>query len=110
MTNVVLGLLYPADYTSPVSTRVSNALLVGEIIGQLFFGVMTDRIGRKTAIVTTTLFIALGSLIGTAANGANGSVDGLFWCLTFARGITGVGACKLFHLMTQMLTTFRCRW
>jgi len=91
MTNVVLALIYPTSYTSPVSTRVSNALLVGEIIGQLFFGVMTDRIGRKTAIVTTTIFIALGSLIGTAAHGANGSVDGLFWCLTFARGITGVG-------------------
>ncbi|KZP00663.1 MFS Git1p-like glycerophosphoinositol permease [Calocera viscosa TUFC12733] len=91
MTNVVLALIYPTSYTSPVSTRVSNALLVGEILGQIFFGLMTDRIGRKTAIVTTTLFIALGSLIGTAAHGANGSVDGLFWCLTFARGITGVG-------------------
>ncbi|KZT52149.1 MFS general substrate transporter [Calocera cornea HHB12733] len=91
MTNVVLALIYPTSYTSAVSTRVSNALLVGEIIGQIFFGIMTDRIGRKTAIVTTTLFIALGSLIGTAAHGANGSVDGLFWCLTFARGITGVG-------------------
>jgi len=91
MTNVVLGLLYPADYTSPVSTRVSNALLVGEIIGQIFFGLLTDRIGRKTAIVSTTIFIALGALIGTAAHGANGSVQGLFWCLTFARGITGIG-------------------
>lgn len=30
MTNVVLKKLYPKEYTSAVSTRVSNALLIGE--------------------------------------------------------------------------------
>lgn len=38
MTNVLLKKEYPKDYTSTVSTRVSNALLVGEIIGQIVIG------------------------------------------------------------------------
>lgn len=38
MTNVLLKKEYPKEYTSTVSTRVSNALLVGEIIGQVVIG------------------------------------------------------------------------
>lgn len=38
MTNVVLKKEYAKEYTSTVSTRVSNALLVGEIIGQITVG------------------------------------------------------------------------
>ena len=60
------------------------------IIGQVIVGLICDRIGRKAALVITTLLIVIGATIGTAAHGANGSVSGLFWCLTFARGITGV--------------------
>lgn len=62
----------------------------GAIIGQIVVGVICDRIGRKIALVATTLLIIIGATIGTAAHGANGSVQGLFWCLTFARGITGI--------------------
>ncbi|KAI0307756.1 MFS Git1p-related glycerophosphoinositol permease [Multifurca ochricompacta] len=91
MTNVVLKRLYPKDYTSSVSTRVSNSLLVGAIIGQLLVGVVCDRLGRKVALVFTTLVIVLGATLGTAAHGAHGSAKGLFWFLTFARGITGIG-------------------
>jgi len=91
MTNVVFKKLYPKDYTSDVSTRVSNALLVGAIIGQIFVGLICDRIGRKTALVCTTLLIVIGATLGTVAHGAHGSVQGLFWFMTFARGITGVG-------------------
>ena len=76
MSNVVFTNLYPTEYTSLVSTRVSNALLVGAIIGQLSTGLVCDRIGRKAAIVGATLFIILGSILGTAAHGANGSVQG----------------------------------
>lgn len=46
--------------------------------------------GRKVALVSTTLLIVLGATLGTAAHGANGSALGLFWFLTVARGITGV--------------------
>lgn len=105
---MVFKRLYPKVYTASVSTRVSNALLVGEctfsdgilpriylsylgaIIGQLFVGLVCDRMGRKVALVFTTLVIVLGATLGTAAHGAHGSAKGLFWFLTFARGITGI--------------------
>ncbi|KAI0080258.1 MFS Git1p-like glycerophosphoinositol permease [Panus rudis PR-1116 ss-1] len=91
MSNVVFKKLYPHDYTSDVSTRVSNSLLVGAIIGQVLVGLICDRIGRKVALVGTTLLIVIGATLGTAAHGAHGSAQGLFWFLTFSRGITGIG-------------------
>jgi MFS family permease len=62
----------------------------GTIIGQLLVGLVCDRMGRKDALVITTLFIIVGATLGTAAHGVNGSAKGLFWFLTFARGITGI--------------------
>ncbi|KAI9445252.1 major facilitator superfamily domain-containing protein [Lactarius indigo] len=89
--NVIFERLYPNDYTPAVATRVSNAMLVGALIGQLFIGLVCDRIGRKVALVFTTLLIVLGATLGTAAHGAHGSAKGLFWFLTFSRGLTGIG-------------------
>jgi len=91
MANVVFERLYPEEYTPTVATRVSNALLVGAIIGQLLVGLVCDRIGRKVALVFTTLIIIMGATLGTAAHGAHGSAKGLFWFLTFSRGLTGIG-------------------
>ncbi|KAF8078515.1 MFS Git1p-like glycerophosphoinositol permease [Lyophyllum atratum] len=91
MANVVFKKLYPAAYTPSVSTRVSNSLLVGAIIGQISVGLICDRVGRKAALVFTTGLIVLGATLATAAHGKGGSPAGLFWFLTFARGITGIG-------------------
>jgi hypothetical protein len=38
LINVVLKAQYPTIYTSSVSTRISNALLIGEILGQITIG------------------------------------------------------------------------
>ena len=69
---------------------IINAFFSGAVLGQISVGLLCDRIGRKAALVATTLLIIVGAIIGTAANGAHGSVQGMFWCLTVARGITGV--------------------
>ncbi|OSX63583.1 hypothetical protein POSPLADRAFT_1139705 [Postia placenta MAD-698-R-SB12] len=92
MTNVVFKKIWPKEYTSSVSTRVSNALLVGTlVIGQVFVGLICDRVGRKAGLVITTVLIVIGGILATAAHGAHGSPQGLFWFMTVARGITGVG-------------------
>lgn len=59
------------------------------VIGQLFVGLVCDRIGWKVAPVFTTLLIVLrvGATLGTVAHGAYCSAGDLFWFLTFARGI-----------------------
>ena len=89
MTNVVLKTEYKKQYTSRWSTQVSNALLVGEIIGQITIGLTCDYLGRKVAIVLTTMMIVLGGILATASSGH--TIDGMFWMMTVARGIVGFG-------------------
>lgn len=89
MTNVLFRKEYTAEYTSAVSTRVSNALLVGEVLGQLVIGFTCDYMGRKVAIVLTTVMIVVGGILATASHGV--TIDGMFWMMTIARGIVGFG-------------------
>lgn len=89
MTNVVLKKEYPKQYTAAVSTRVSNALLVGEIIGQLVIGLTCDYLGRKVAILMTTAMIVIGGILATASHGV--TINGMFWMMTISRGIVGFG-------------------
>ncbi|KPI46020.1 putative metabolite transport protein GIT1 [Cyphellophora attinorum] len=89
LINVVLRQEYAREYTSDVSTRVSNALLVGEIIGQITIGLTCDYLGRKTAIILTSSMIIVGLIICTAAHGV--TIGGMFWMLTIGRGVTGYG-------------------
>lgn len=90
MLNVLFTKEYPKVYTSAVKTQVSNALLVGEILGQIIVGLTCDYLGRKTAIVLTTLMVVLGCTMATAAHGV--TTLGMFWMLTVARGVVGFGA------------------
>jgi MFS family permease len=69
MVNVLLKRQYPKDYTAAMSTQVSNALLVGEVFGQIVVGLTCDYCGRKTAIVITIILIVLGGILATAAHG-----------------------------------------
>jgi MFS family permease len=89
MTNVALRKEFPKQYTSYYSTAVSNALLVGEVIGQVIVGLTCDYLGRKFAIVVTTLMIVIGGILATAASGT--TIQGMFWMLIVARGIVGFG-------------------
>lgn len=87
---LLLAVLYPAALTDAVYDRLSNAFLIGMIIGMLLFGVVVDQLGRKTGAVATTTLLVLGIVLSAAASGANPS--GMFWMLIVARGIAGVGA------------------
>jgi len=89
MTNVLLKKEYPKQYTSYYSTGVSNALLIGEIIGQITIGLSCDYLGRKFAIIATTLCIVVGGILATASSGH--TIQGMFWMLTVCRGIVGFG-------------------
>lgn len=89
MLNSVFAVKYPKYYGTAVKTRVSNALTVGCILGQLFVGLTCDYMGRKWAILTTTALIVIGSILATAFSGP--TLAGKFWMLTVARGITGFG-------------------
>jgi MFS family permease len=89
MTNVLLRKEYPKEYTAKISTRVSNALLIGEIFGQLVIGLTCDYLGRKFSIILTTAMIVIGGILATAAHGT--TIYGMFWMMAVARGIVGFG-------------------
>lgn len=52
----------PQVLANGLSTRVSNAMLIGDIFGQIGFGFIIDRLGRKIGIVACTLFVCLVSI------------------------------------------------
>jgi MFS family permease len=89
LINVILRVQYKKEYTSDVSTRVSNALLVGEILGQITIGLTCDYLGRKFAIILTSSMIILGLALSAGSSGT--TIAGMFWMLTVSRGITGFG-------------------
>ncbi|OAQ60125.1 metabolite transport protein [Pochonia chlamydosporia 170] len=87
--NTVLAELYPKEYTKDVKTRVSNAFLIGEVFGMLFFGWAIDRLGRRNGIFWATFFLVLGLILSTASHGT--SVNGMFWMMIIGRGVAGFG-------------------
>ncbi|KAI1493373.1 metabolite transport protein [Biscogniauxia mediterranea] len=87
---LILAVLYPDALTNAIYTRLSNAFLIGMIVGMLFFGVVVDQLGRKTGAVATTALLVLGIALSAAAHGTDAT--GMFWMLIIARGIAGVGA------------------
>lgn len=87
---LLLAILYPEALTDTIYSRLSNAFLIGMIVGMLGFGVVVDQLGRKTGAVATTVLLVLGIVLSTAAHGTNPT--GLFWMMIVARGIAGVGA------------------
>lgn len=89
MLNAVFTKQYPDTYDSTLKTRVSNALLVGEILGQISIGLTCDYMGRKWAIVATTVLIVVGSILACAAHGE--TTLGMFWMFLVMRGAIGVG-------------------
>jgi MFS family permease len=84
------SVLYKDGISSEIKTRLSNSYLIGEIFGMLTFGMIIDRLGRRTGIVFATVFLVLGIVIATAAHGD--SQLGLFWMMIIGRGIAGFGA------------------
>ncbi|KAF1980975.1 MFS general substrate transporter [Aulographum hederae CBS 113979] len=82
--------LYADTMSKSIKTRLSNAYLIGEIFGMLFFGFAIDRLGRRTGIIFATLFLVLGIVLATAAHGTTDL--GMFWMMIIGRGVAGFGA------------------
>ncbi|KAI8604379.1 major facilitator superfamily domain-containing protein, partial [Dissophora ornata] len=91
LVNVCFTKIYGDQFTSAMSTRIGNSLFIGCIIGQIGFGFVCDRVGRKVGLMITTFLVIIGAALCAGAYGAHGSVEGLFWALTIYRGILGVG-------------------
>lgn len=60
------------------------------IVGMLGFGYISDKLGRKSGAILTTLILVIGIAMSAGASGT--SDNGLFWMLVVSRGVAGVGA------------------
>ena len=87
---LLLSTLYPTTLSTATQSQLTNAFIIGLILGMLSFGFVSDRLGRKSGAVLTTLFLTLGIVMTAVAHGTSDS--GLFWMLTVSRGIAGFGA------------------
>lgn len=87
---VPLKMIYGTDiFNATMASRISYSMFVGAVIGQLGFGVICDRIGRKIGLVSTTLLVIIGAAMCAASSGV--TPLGLLWMLVISRGIMGVG-------------------
>jgi MFS family permease len=90
-TNVIFNhLLGKKVYTSSRQTRISNAALVGSVIGILVFCYTSDRFSRKGGMLVTSFLVVVGSLVATLAFQVDDATN-MLWLVTIARGAAGVG-------------------
>ncbi|KAF2788008.1 MFS general substrate transporter [Melanomma pulvis-pyrius CBS 109.77] len=87
---LLFGVLYPGTLSVATQSQLTNAFIIGLILGMLSFGFISDRLGRKSGAVLTTLFLAVGIIMSAVSHGKNDK--GMFWMLTISRGIAGFGA------------------
>lgn len=87
--SLIFGVLYP-DLSTAMYSRLSNAFIIGMIVGMLGFGYISDRLGRKSGAVLTTLILCVGIALSAASSGKDEL--GMFWMLVVSRGVAGVGA------------------
>ncbi|CAK9439720.1 uncharacterized protein LODBEIA_P38200 [Lodderomyces beijingensis] len=89
MLNKVYAFKYPKAYTGDMSASVSNASLVGTILGQFFVGFCCDLLSRRFCIIVGTVLIVLGFFLSAVAHGK--TTQGMFWMIVVFRGVTGFG-------------------
>jgi len=87
--SLIFGVIYP-DLSTVMYSRLSNAFIIGMIVGMLGFGYISDRLGRKSGAVLTTFILVTGIALSAASSGKDQL--GMFWMLVISRGIAGVGA------------------
>lgn len=90
--NTVLGTLYPETYaTSSAVKNVPSIAFAGTVVGQLFFGYMSDHYSRKWSLMASTIILVIFAALCAGSYGAGGSQSGLFAALTAYRFFLGIG-------------------
>lgn len=86
----VLRKAYPGSYKAHYGTLFSSLVFVGIIIGQVSFGILCDRVGRKPGMIFASIWLAAFSLLAALAYGGD-STDTLWKCLIAYRFLLGIG-------------------
>ncbi|KAG8769128.1 hypothetical protein FRC15_004756, partial [Serendipita sp. 397] len=92
IVNTILKRLYPDELArTNYSQTLSSLAFAGTVVGMLVFGWISDKIGRKTGMMTATGIVALFSFLSATSKGANGSIEGMLAALSAYRFLLGIG-------------------
>ena len=90
--NTILGHIYPDTYpNSNYSQNITSIVFAGTILGQLSFGYMSDKLGRKFGMISATIIVVVFSIMSAGAYGAGGSTSGMLAALAAYRFLLGIG-------------------
>lgn len=90
--NTMLGKIYGDIYNnSSAKKNVASIAFAGTVVGQLFFGWMSDHYSRKWALMISTCILILFAALSAGSYGYHGSANGLFAALTAYRFLIGIG-------------------
>lgn len=82
---------WDSDPTSSRETAINSATLAGSIIGQIVFGVLADRFGRRKMYGIELMIMVIAVLgLAMSSTGIDGSMRIMSW-LVFWRFVAGVG-------------------
>ena len=56
---------------------INSVLFAGIIVGQLSFGYLSDRVGRKFGMMSATAIVAVFSLLSASIKGVHGNLDSM---------------------------------
>ena len=85
------GVQHVYPHTTSQETSVATAAVAGSVCGQIAFGMVADRIGRKRGFICTLLLAMTGSLASAFAQDSPAfSIFTMIACFRFVLGV-GIG-------------------
>jgi len=73
------------------ATILRSLTFAGTVVGQLSFGYISDRVGRKFGMMSAIAIVAVCSLLSATIKGVNGSLTSLLAQLAAWRFLIGIG-------------------
>lgn len=73
-----------------MKTRISNAVIVGAILGVVVLGYTSDMFSRRAGLLFTSSLVAIGTLMAALALQVHPSSN-MLWYFVVVRGIAGFG-------------------
>lgn len=85
-------MIYGGQYkNSPAQQNVASLAFAGTVIGQLFFGWLSDHYSRKWSLMISTCILIVFAALCAGSYGYHGSASGLFAALAAYRFLIGIG-------------------
>ncbi|GME72909.1 unnamed protein product [[Candida] boidinii] len=89
MVSLTFNLKYPFIFDSTINKRIINSILIGELIGMLFLGLISRFIDKLTMSIVSSGISFVGTAIATASQGS--TTHKMFWMMSICLGVAGFG-------------------